>query len=116
MSSSTYPTLSTTIPLYNILIDHVEDIIGNDEIENEESAITDEIESTSENEKDDDKWSQVIINASKKCKEKLVEYYNKTNDSYLISIILDPRLKLQYFKDHEWGDQLITEIEQKLVY
>ena len=35
MSSSTYPTLSTTIPLYNILIDHVEDVIENEEIESE---------------------------------------------------------------------------------
>ena len=35
MSSSSYPTLSITIPLYNILIDHIEDHISkesNDEI------------------------------------------------------------------------------------
>jgi len=120
MSSSTYPTLSTTIPLYNILIDHIEDIIENEEIENEESAIIDEIESntsTSENENEQDKiWSKLIKDASTKCKKKLLEYYNKTNDSYLISIILDPRLKLQYYKDQEWGEQLIGEIQQKLVY
>ena len=119
MSGSTYPMLSTTIPLYNILLDHVEDVIGdNDEVENEESLITDEIESnTSENDKEkDEKWSQLIKNASKKCKEKLIEYYNKTNNSYLISIILDPRLKIQYYKDHEWDQQLTNEIQQKLIY
>ena len=71
----------------------------------------------SENENEQDKiWSKLIKDASTKCKKKLLEYYNKTNDSYLISIILDPRLKLQYYKDQEWGEQLIGEIQQKLVY
>ena len=68
------------------------------------------------NEKEKDKkWSQLIKDASKKCKEKLIKYYNKTNNSYLISIILDPRLKLQYYKDHAWDEQSINEIQQKLV-
>ncbi len=116
MSSSTYPTLSTTIPLYNILIDHVEDVIENEEIESEDE-IESTTSSTSENETEQDKiWRKLIKDASTKCKEKLLEYYNKTNDSYLISIILDPRLKMQYYKDQEWGEQLISEIEQKLVY
>ena len=35
MSGSFYPTLSMTIPLYNILIDHVEDVIG-EEIEDDD--------------------------------------------------------------------------------
>ena len=39
MSGSSYPTLSMTVPLYNILIDHVEDVIG---VENEEDQIDDE--------------------------------------------------------------------------
>jgi hypothetical protein len=50
------------------------------------------------------------------CKLKLLEYYNKTNDSYLISIILDPRFKLEYYKDNEWGDQLIDNVQQKLIF
>jgi predicted nucleic acid-binding protein len=70
MSSSTYPTLSITVPLYNSLLDHIEDT---------ESAI--EIE-------------QTIREAAKKSKKKLLEYYNKTNDAYLIATILDPRLKM----------------------
>ncbi|CAG8633073.1 11634_t:CDS:1, partial [Diversispora eburnea] len=32
MSSSTYPTLSTTIPLYNTLIDHAKEIINAENI------------------------------------------------------------------------------------
>ena len=62
------------------------------------------------------KWSQLIKEALKKCRKKLLKYYNKTNDSYLMSIILDLRLKLQYYYDHEWGEQLIDEIKRKLVY
>ncbi|CAB5202316.1 unnamed protein product [Rhizophagus irregularis] len=34
---------------------------------------------------------------------KLKEYYNKTNTTlYTVSLILDPRLKLEYMKDNEW--------------
>jgi hypothetical protein len=121
MSSSSYPTLSITIPLYNILIDHVEDILKESNDENEKDVgnedddkINEEAEET-ESEKDG-KWNQLIRDASNKCRTKLLEYYNKTGDSYLISIILDPRLKMQYFQDHEWGETLINDTQQKLVY
>ena len=117
MFGSAYSTLSTTIPLYNILIDHLEDIINNNEIDDSEGSSTETESNTSENEKrKNKKWSQLIKETSKKCRDKLLEYYNKTNDSYLISIILDSRLKLQYYYDNEWGDQLINEIKEKLVF
>ena len=55
MSSSSYPTLSTTVPLYNILIDHLEDIIGNNETEDDDNnninTENDNIEDDNENEK-----------------------------------------------------------------
>jgi hypothetical protein len=123
MSSSSYPTLSITIPLYNILIDHVEDIlkVSNDENEkdvgNEDDDKIEEAEETEETESEkDEKWNQLIRDASNKCRTKLLEYYNKTGNSYLISIILDSRLKMQYFQDHEWGETLINDAQQKLVY
>ena len=111
MSSSSYPTLSTTIPLYNVLIDHLEDIIGNNETEED-----DDNDNTEDNNDENEKWSQLIKNAAKKCKEKLIEYYNKTNNSYLISVILDPRLKLAYFQNNNWEDELITKTQKMLVY
>ena len=77
MSSSTYPTLSTTIPLYNTLIDHIENIAAKEGIE------------------------PLIQDAAGKCKLKLLEYYNKTNRTYLIATILDPRLKLWYYSDNK---------------
>jgi hypothetical protein len=120
MSSSSYPTLSITIPLYNILIDHVEDTLKKLDDENEKDDNNEEAEETesdvyTETEKDEE-WNQLIKDASNKCRTKLLEYYNKTGDSYLISIILDPRLKLQYFQDHEWDETLINDAQQKLVY
>ena len=107
MSGSSYPTLSMTVPLYNILIDHVEDVIGD---ENEENQIDDK--NNSEEEKEEE-WSQVIKNAAKKSKVKLLEYYNKTGDTYLIATILNLRLKLQYYKDQKWDNELISNIYQK---
>ncbi|CAB5371059.1 unnamed protein product [Rhizophagus irregularis] len=119
MSGFTYPTLSATIPLYNILIDHVENVIGDVNVigdENEEviEDVDDESEANSGN-NNENEWSQIIKNAAKICRLKLLEYYNKTNYSYLISTILDPRLKLQYYKDNEWGDELINDIQQKFL-
>ena len=60
--------------------------------------------------------SHRTINREKKCKRKLLEYYNKTNDSYLVSVILDPRLKLTYFQDNNWEDELVNKTQKMLVY
>ena len=92
MSGSSYPILSMTVLLYNILIDYVEDVIGD---ENEEDQIDDENNS----EEKEEEWSQVIKNAAKKSEVKLLEYYNKTGDTYLIVTMVNLHLKLQYYKD-----------------
>ncbi|CAB4376342.1 unnamed protein product [Rhizophagus irregularis] len=116
MSGSHYPTLSLTVPLYNILIDHVEDVIGNykEDDDDEDDDEENNEENNGEND-DDEKWNQIVKKAAKKCKVKLLEYYNKTNDTYLISTILDPRLKLKYYKDHNWEETLVNTIYQKFV-
>ncbi|CAB4478569.1 unnamed protein product [Rhizophagus irregularis] len=117
MSGSHYPTLSLTVPLYNILIDHVEDVIGNDKEDDDDEDDDEENEENNEENNgendDDEKWNQIVKKAAKKCKVKLLEYYNKTNDTYLISTILDPRLKLKYYKDHNWEETLVNTIYQK---
>ncbi|CAB5382253.1 unnamed protein product [Rhizophagus irregularis] len=119
MSGSHYPTLSLTVPLYNILIDHVEDVIGNDKEDDDDEDDDEENEENNEENNgendDDEKWNQIVKKAAKKCKVKLLEYYNKTNDTYLISTILDPRLKLKYYKDHNWEEILVNTIYQKFV-
>lgn len=64
------PTLSCVIPLFNKLLDFLED------------WSTSETRSSS---------SKTAANASI---DKLTKYYDKTTDVYLVSTVLDPRLKL----------------------
>jgi hypothetical protein len=113
MSGSTYSTLSMTIPLFNFLVDHVEDTIGDEESDENDDENDDDDNDDDEN---DEKIEKSIKKAAKSCREKLLKYYNKTNNAYLIAVILDPRLKMQYFKDEEWDDELINEINQKYVF
>jgi hypothetical protein len=114
MSGSTYSTLSMTIPLFNFLVDHVEDTIGDEE--SDENNDENDNDDDNDDENNDEKIEKSIKKAAKSCREKLLKYYNKTNNAYLIAVILDPRLKMQYFKDEEWDDELINEINQKYVF
>ena len=84
MSNSIYPTFAVTIPLYNTLVNHIEDTISSYKID------------------------LIIVATAEAYKEKLLEYYNRTNESYLIATILDPRLKIQYYKNNNWGDELVV--------
>ena len=62
MSMSKYVTLSSSVPIYNKLLDYIENLL------NEE----------------DEKYCKIlnIRNAIQKGYEKLKSYYSKTNDSY----------------------------------
>jgi len=115
MSGFTYPTISTVIPLYNELIDHIEDTIGDDDDDSDGDGDDSNNNDDDEESNNDDEWKK-LKKAAKKSKTKLLEYYNKTNDAYLVSTILDPRLKLQYYKVHDWGDTLVNDTQNKLVY
>jgi hypothetical protein len=90
MSGFKYSTLTTTIPLYNELIDHTEDYMDI----NIESKL-------------------FLKEPAKNCRNKLLEYYNKTNDAYLMATILDPRFKMIYYKDAEWEKELFDEVQEK---
>lgn len=87
MSSSEYPTLSMVVPLYHTLFDTLEETIRqNNTIE----------------------W---LVQGCEAAKSKLTDYCHKTNILYLAAIVLDPRLKLDYFKGLEWSSQKITQIK-----
>ncbi|CAB5205912.1 unnamed protein product [Rhizophagus irregularis] len=75
----TYLMLSYAIPIYNILLNKLEDFRDTpNRFENGKKA---------------------AINAINKLKE----YYNKTDTTlYTVSLILDLHLKLEYMKDNEW--------------
>jgi hypothetical protein len=109
--------------LYDVIVQEVSvekvNCIGNKNQENKKSSGNeDKNENNSENDNDSEKEKikKSIKKAAKCCREKLLKYYNKTNNAYLIAVILDPRLKMQYFKDEEWDDELITKINQKYVF
>jgi hypothetical protein len=113
MSGSSYPTLSMLIPLYNALIDHMEDYMFEDEDENENKN-EDENEGDDENGSGDEE--SIIKKAATNGREKLLQYYNKTNDACIIVTILDPRLKMEYYNDETWNDDQRKEIRKKLIF
>ncbi|GBC07729.1 hypothetical protein RclHR1_07660005 [Rhizophagus clarus] len=94
MSGSKYSTLSATIPLYNELITHTEEYL-----ESEEPAISNDF----------------LKKAVEDCNRKLLEYYNKTNNACLIATILDPRFKMSYYEQNEWGNELINDVHNKIM-
>ncbi|PKY59260.1 hypothetical protein RhiirA4_514776 [Rhizophagus irregularis] len=53
---------------------------------------------------------EIVKKAACNAMEKLKKYYQYTDGIiYTISTILDPRLKLTYYKDHNWEEEYITE-------
>ncbi|GBC49849.2 zinc finger BED domain-containing protein RICESLEEPER 2-like [Rhizophagus irregularis DAOM 181602=DAOM 197198] len=89
MSKAQYITLSSSIPVYNILLDHLEKLLDN---KNKEYCTISKIRT-----------------AITKGYEKLKTYYAKTDEShvYPIATILDPRMKLKYYLQQEWEQEYI---------
>jgi hypothetical protein len=75
-----YPTLSAVIPLFNKLMDDMEEWSNNTRHSEE---------------------SRAGANAAF---EKLNKYYSRTQGAHLVDTILDPRLKLEYFYDKGFAD------------
>ncbi len=85
MEGSKYPTLSAVIPLYNSLLDHVMTWA------------------------EDKSHCKETVEGATTAKKKLTEYYCKTTEMQVVSVMLDPRLKMDYFIDQEWSN-IETEI------
>ena len=83
-----YPSLSLVVPLYNTLLDHTESVCV------------------------DPNSSQDLRDAAAACKAKLIAYYNVTSDACTIATVLDPRLKLEYYRpdNDEAGHVRVNEI------
>lgn len=75
MEAFKYSTLSSVTPLFNKLMDDMEDSSSNA------------------------KHSEESRSGSNAAFKKLNKYYMRTQGSYLVATILDPRLKLKYFYD-----------------
>ncbi|CAG8807308.1 37709_t:CDS:2, partial [Gigaspora margarita] len=85
MSSNSYCTAFWIIPLFNIILDHIEDVESNTEIETPLSATT------------------------MAAREKLVRYYSKTNATVMLCMALDLRQKFHYFFKKEFSNDEINE-------
>jgi hypothetical protein len=92
MSGFKYSTLSATIPLYNELITHTEEYL-----ELEESTVSNDF----------------LKKTVEDCNRKLLEYYNKINNTCLIATILNPRFKMSYYEQNEWENKLINDVHNK---
>jgi hypothetical protein len=75
-----YPTLSSVIPLFNKLMDDMKDWSNNRSNSEASRAGTDA------------------------AFEKLNKYYKRTQGAHLVTTVLDPRLKLEYFYDKGFAD------------
>ncbi|CAG8838859.1 7712_t:CDS:2, partial [Gigaspora margarita] len=87
MSSSTYSTAFWFIPLFNIIINHVEDIASNTEI-------------------------QTLSMAAMAAREKLVQYYSKTNTTMMLYTALDLEGNLTILLKRSF--QMTKLVEQRL--
>lgn len=59
---------------------------------------------------------QWLVQGCQAATAKLLGYCQKTNIWHISAIVLDPRLKFQYFEDLGWSLQLINQIKDMLVY
>ena len=90
MESESYPTIPCLVPMFNILIDHVEDWQTKKQKGN------------------------TIYNAAVAAREKLVKYYSRSNVLMSLIAILDPRLNLQYLFNDHMPKKHIDEVKRKL--
>lgn len=86
MSSSEYPTLPLVVPLYYSLLESLEEARQKGHIP---------------------EWLKKGCEAAS---NKLLEYCQRTSVLHIASVILDPRLKFQYFEGLGWSSQLIKQI------
>jgi len=83
----TYPSISLIVPLYNKLMDHLR-------LWMVEKSIPSEA------------LHRSIVSAN----AKIIDYYNLTRDCYTISTVLDPRFKLEYYKQGKGDSESSQEI------
>ena len=89
--ASEYPTLADTIPLYNALIDTLKDFTE------ERTRI------------------QMLGSAVGVARKKLCDKYAKADAAaYLITTIIDPRVKLSYYEQEEWGEEWVREAKSAI--
>ena len=98
------------MPTYNLLLDDLEGFLRmcDDESDDpEKSAIIDRCGLVN---------MHILRDAIGKAHEKLREYYMEAwADMYAIAVILDPRLKMDYYQENDWEPENIAHIKNTLL-
>ena len=87
ISGSSYPTIQTVIPIYDKLITMLEF-------------------------KEKDNTSDLVKKAATAGKNKLQKYYDKTTNYHDIATVLDPRLKLEFFKRKNFKREYVSSVNE----
>ena len=96
LSSETVATLPSVVVTINLLLDNIEKIIKDlDELKNRTHA------------------DEVLLLAIQAGRDKILKHYTKTNWVYCVSLILDPRFKLEAFDLKDWSQKLKQESEDR---
>jgi hypothetical protein len=93
LESNNYTTVSKVVPMFNILLDHIEDSIDEMKDKNPE-----------------------LCRAANNAWYKIAKYYSKTHSMNMALTVLDPRLNLQYLLDEGFNHDDIEETKLRLNY
>jgi hypothetical protein len=93
MSKSSDNTASDIIPLFNLVIDHTDDHCSKQG--NGPGGILSRIRA-----------------ASKSAREKMMQYYSKTNTVTMLCTALDPRRRFNYFEKREFEPESIVKTKE----
>ncbi len=124
LSGEKYPTLLKAVPLFNKLIDHVEELIGEKIDEDGYLAAvarndSDDIQSTSSQSETivqpiaqpispqwNSDWSHKEA-AAFVCRLKLVKYYSKFSSTLSIATFFNPLRRLAFFYENGWTQEIL---------
>jgi hAT family C-terminal dimerisation region len=105
-----YPTLNSAVPVYNYLFDELESFLG---MRNSEAGCREKAAIISQCDPDD---RHALTDALQAAYEQVRSYYSDVwADMYAIAVILDPRLKLDYYKNNNWERKLVNHAKRALL-
>jgi hAT family protein len=110
LCATNYPTLNKAVTVYNYMLDELEGFLG---MRNEEAEWQDK---TARMDACGSPNVSVLRDAIQAAYDKIHAYYEDTwARMYAISVILDPTLKMEYYKVNNWGPKLMTHAKDALL-
>jgi hypothetical protein len=110
LGGTDYPTLNQAVPTYDFILNGLKGFLGerNDEADGrEKSAIIDQCNPINQ---------CVLRDAIQAAHDKIHKYYaDAWADMYAISVILDPRLKMEYYEGNGWDPNRMAHAKDALL-